>query len=144
MLTEMDRVYQRLKRKKMPIYHNPTSVPQPIGGYAHGVEISAHARLLFISGEIGGAEESAFPHDFEGQCHAIWQNILAILASAQMNVTHLVKVTTYLTDRSQVPMNGEIRRIYLGDHTPSLVVIIAQTLQPEWLLEIEATAASDG
>lgn len=61
-----------------------------------------------------------------------------------MDITNLVKVTTYLNDWAHVPMNGDIRRLYLGDHTPALTVVIAQTLQSEWLLEIDAVAASDG
>jgi 2-iminobutanoate/2-iminopropanoate deaminase len=126
----------------MPIIHNPADIPAPSGNYAYGLEVRSGARLLFISGQIPGDEEAAdFPRDFETQCRIIWRNIFSILASAQMEPRHLVKVTTYLTHPDQVVLNSRIRQEILGDHKPALTVMIAQTLTPDWLLEIEAIAA---
>lgn len=34
-----------------------------------------------------------------------------------------------------------LRIKYLGDHQPSLTVVCCQLLEPEWKLEVEATAA---
>jgi len=125
------------------ISHNPPQVAPPVGGYSHGLEVKPGVRLLFISGEIPEGPDGQVPPHFREQCEAIWQNIFAVLHSAGMTVDNLVKVTTFLTDRSQVDANGEIRRQYLGEAKPALTVIIAQTLYPEWLLEIEAIAAAD-
>lgn len=121
--------------------HNPASVAAPEGSYNHGLEVGPVSRLLFISGEIPTREDGSLPDRFEEQCEAVWRNIEAVLASAGMTITNLVKVTTFLTDRSQVEANGVIRRAHLSDHRPALTVVIAQTLEAEWLLEIEAIAA---
>ena len=51
-------------------------------------------------------------------------------------------VTTYLTHADQVERNGQIRRRILDDVRPALTVVIAQTLESRWLLEIEASAAA--
>ena len=124
------------------ISHNPAQVPAPIGGYSHGLETTPGARFLFISGQIPETPDGHVPEQFTEQCEAVWTNIFAVLQAAGMTKDHLVKVTTFLTDASQVQANGEIRRKYLGESQPALTVMIAQTLQSEWLLEIEAIAAS--
>jgi len=121
--------------------HNPPTVSAPIGSYSHGVEIRNPKRLLFISGTIPEAPDGQIPPTFEAQCDVVWDNISAILQSAGMGIENVVKVTTFLTHADQVPSNGEIRRKRLGNHRPALTVIIAQTLDSAWLLEIEAIAA---
>jgi 2-iminobutanoate/2-iminopropanoate deaminase len=122
--------------------HDPSSVPAAVGSYTHGLEVPAGARLLFISGQVPVRPDGTVPADFEGQCHAVWENLLAVLASARMRPEHLVKVTTYLTSRDQAEINGRVRRERLGEVRPALTVVIAQTFAAEWLLEIEAIAAA--
>lgn len=128
----------------MTVRHNPAGVAPPEGGYSHGVEVPAGQRLLFVSGQIPAQRDGTVPLDFEGQCRAAWANVLAVLASARLGPQHLVKVTTYLTDRTQAAANGRIRRECLGDLRPALTVVVAQTLESPWLLEIEAIAAAPG
>jgi 2-iminobutanoate/2-iminopropanoate deaminase len=122
--------------------HDPPSLPPAVGNYTQGLEVSAGERLLFISGQIPVRPDGSVPADFEGQCHAVWDNLLAVLASAQMGPEHLVKVTTYLTRRDQAEINGRVRRERLGEVRPALTVVIAETFAAEWLLEIEAIAAA--
>ena len=122
--------------------HDPSSVPAAVGSYTHGQEVPAGARLLFISGQVPVRPDGTVPADFEGQCHAVWDNLLEVLSSARMRPEHLVKVTTYLTSRDQAEINGRVRRERLGEVRPALTVVIAQTFASEWLLEIEAIAAA--
>lgn len=123
------------------ITHNPSTVFAPLGNYSHGLEIRHPKRLLFISGQIPTTSGGEVPPTFEAQCEAVWDNIFAILQSAGMGVENLVKVTTFLTHANHVSANGEIRRRRLKNHRPALTVMIAQTLESAWLLEIEAIAA---
>ena len=125
----------------MGLPHDPPSVPAPVGNYTQDLEVPAGSRLLFVSGQIPVRVDGTVPSDFEGQCHAAWDNLLAVLASAGMGPEHLVKVTTYLTGRDQAEVNGRVRRERLGAVRPALTVVIAQTFSAEWLLEIEAVAA---
>jgi 2-iminobutanoate/2-iminopropanoate deaminase len=124
------------------IPHNPENVSAPLGGYSHGLEVRNPAGFLFISGQIPELPGGQVPESFSDQCEAVWSNIETILASAGMSISNLVKVTTFLTDKIQVATNGEIRRRHLGEHKPALTVIIAETLESHWLLEIEAIAAT--
>lgn len=59
-----------------------------------------------------------------------------------MAVGNLVKVTTFLASREYADENSTIRRRVLGTHRPALTVIIADIYDENWLLEIEAIAAS--
>ena len=121
--------------------HNPASVHAPSSGYSMGLELSQHRRLLFISGQVPEKPDGSVPEGFEAQCEQAWRNIIEVLAAAGLGVEHLVKITTFLTDRSQVATNRTIRRQMLAGHEPASTVMIAETVDGKWLLEIEAIAA---
>jgi len=57
-------------------------------------------------------------------------------------VADLVKVTTFLTDRSQRAKNAEVRARYLGEVRPAQTLLFVSGLTlPEYLVEVEAIAA---
>lgn len=120
----------------------PADVAAPEGGYVHGLRLGPGQDLLFVSGQIPALVDGSVPAGFDAQCRAVWRNIVATLGAAGLGITDLVKVTTFLTSREFAAHNSEIRREVLGSHQPALTVIVAQTLDPAWLLEIEAIAAS--
>ncbi|EIG63411.1 putative translation initiation inhibitor, yjgF family [Bradyrhizobium sp. WSM1253] len=105
------------------------------------VELTQHRRLLFISGQVPQRSDGTVPDGFEAQCEQAWRNLIEVLAAAGLGVAHLVKVTTFLTDRAQLVTNRSIRRAMLGEHQPALTVVIVETVDSKWLLEIEAIAA---
>ncbi|MFK4486404.1 RidA family protein [Bradyrhizobium sp. USDA 336] len=123
------------------VSHNPATVHPPAGGYCMGLELKQHSRLLFISGQVPEKSDGTVPDGFEAQCEQAWRNVREVLAAAGLGVQHLVKVTTFLTDRSQVVANRAIRRAMLGEHQPALTVVVVETVDSKWLLEIEAIAA---
>jgi enamine deaminase RidA (YjgF/YER057c/UK114 family) len=121
--------------------HNPASVHAPSGGYSMGLEVGQHRRLLFISGQVPENPDGSVPEGFEAQCEHAWRNIIEVLGSAGLGVEHLVKINTFLTDKSQVVANRAVRRKMLRGNEPALTVVIAETVDGKWLLEIEAIAA---
>ena len=123
------------------VSHNPATVHPPASGYCMGLEVKQHRRLLFISGQVPERTDGSVPEGFEAQCEQSWRNVVEVLAAAGLGVEHLVKVTTFLTDRSQLVTNRTIRRKMLGEHQPALTVVVVQTVDSKWLLEIEAIAA---
>ena len=123
------------------VSHNPASVHAPSSGYSMGVELSQHRRLLFISGQVPEKPDGNVPEGFEAQCEQAWRNVIAVLATAGLGVEHLVKINTFLTDRSQVVANRAVRRKMLQGNEPASTVMIAETVDGKWLLEIEAIAA---
>ena len=123
------------------VSHNPATVHPPASGYCMGLEVKQHRRLLFISGQVPENPDGSVPAGFEAQCEQAWRNVIAVLAAAGLGVEHLVKINTFLTDRSQVVANRAIRRKMLGGNEPASTVMIAETVDGKWLLEIEAIAA---
>ena len=122
---------------------NPDTIPNPVGGYSQAIEIKGKIRHLYISGQIPENTNDEIPPDFDAQCELVWNNISEILKSADMSFKNIVKVTSYLTNPNQAISNGEIRRKFLGKSQPALTVVVIQTLNPKWLLEIEAIAVAE-
>ena len=122
---------------------NAADAPASAGGYAQAVEVPAGSKILYLSGQIPVTTEGHVPTTFADQCRQCWANVEAQLRAAGLGVHHLVKVTTFLSDRRYADENGTIRREVLAGHTPALTVIITGIFDPAWLLEIEAIAASD-
>jgi len=120
---------------------NPASAPEAVGGYVNALEVRGAQRLLFISGQIPCDRDGNAPDGIEAQCRQVWANLTAVLHDAQMDVTNLVKVTTFLADRAYAEVNTTVRAEVLGTHRPALSVIQAGIWDPAWLIEIEAIAA---
>lgn len=118
------------------------AVPEAVGGYSQSLLVEGPRRFLFVSGQIPESREGEIPEDFDGQCHQVWKNVLAQLDAAGMTTLNLVKVTMYLSSRRHAVANSRIRREYLRDHRPALTVIITGLFDENWLLEVEAVAAS--
>jgi 2-iminobutanoate/2-iminopropanoate deaminase len=106
-----------------------------------GLELGQHRRLLFVSGQVPERSDGSVPEAFEAQCEQAWRNVIEVLAAAGLGVEHLVKINTFLTDRNQVMANRAIRLKMLRGHEPATTVMIAETIDGKWLLEIEAIAA---
>ena len=87
--------------------------------------------------------DGTLPETIEAQAEACWRNIIAILAEAGMSVGDLVKITTYLVRPQDVAAAGAARAKHFGDARPGSATIIVKALvNPAWLIEIEAFAAS--
>lgn len=122
--------------------YDPGEVPAAVGGYANAVEIPDRHRLLFVSGQIPESVDGVVPENAEDQCRLIWSHIVACLEAAGMGVANLVKITTFLSSRDLASVNTAVRRSVLGGHRPALTVIVADTFDERWKLEIEVIAAA--
>lgn len=121
---------------------NDKNAPAPAGGYSQAIFVEQASRWLFVSGQIPETRDGHIPADFAAQCRLVWANIVAQLRAANLSVSDLVKVTTYLSSRAYAELNSEIRQEVLAGHCPALTVIIAEIFDPRWLLEIEVVAAA--
>jgi 2-iminobutanoate/2-iminopropanoate deaminase len=71
----------------------------------------------------------------------IWQHMGTLLEAANMTYRNLVSIRTYLASPDYDEANMALRKKYLGDHEPTLTVVCATLLLPNWKLEVEAMAA---
>ncbi|HEX6224114.1 MAG TPA: RidA family protein [Chryseolinea sp.] len=121
---------------------NLRSIERSPTSYAQAVSISNFRSLVFVSGQIPVSDKDEKPPtDFQEQCRTVWENITKQLAACDMKLTDIVKVTTYLADRSYREQNYKIRHEVLGNHCPALTVIVVDIYDEEWLVEIEVIAA---
>lgn len=120
---------------------NPSTVAAPLGPYSQGIASGGAGTWLHIAGQIGVAPDGQLADGFEAQARQAWTNLVAILAEAGMDVSHLVKVTTYLVRPDDLPLLGPIRGAFLGDARPASTLLVVRALaRSEWLFEVEATA----
>lgn len=125
------------------INHN-VGVADQIGTYSDAIEVRPGARWLFTSGTPGLSTDGDLPSDITGQAEIAWSHIVAMLASADMAVSDLVKVTHYLLRTADIPAYVKVRSRFLGDARPaSMLLVVPELVRPEFLLEIEAYAAKE-
>lgn len=119
----------------------PPDVAAPAGPYSHGVVSAGPGTWLHVAGQIGMDAQGRLQEGFEAQARQAWTNLVAVLAAAGMDVSHLVKVTTYLVDGADMAKLGPVRGAFLGTARPASTLVVAKALaRPEWLFEVEATA----
>ena len=124
-------------------HHSPSTVAAPFSRYSHGVEAPAGARWLYISGQVGVTPDGRIAEGAEAQIEQAWRNVLSVLEAAGMGPRDLVKVTTFLIDRAHLPTARTVRdRMLQGAAPASTLLFVAGLASPEWLVEIEAVAAT--
>ncbi|MFD1931932.1 MULTISPECIES: RidA family protein [Nonomuraea] len=110
--------------------------------YVHAMEVRGAQRLLYVSGTMGLDPQGVPGATLEDQLELVWSNIRAILASADMTVDNIVRLTSYLRDPAYAEANAKARVAALGGRAVPTTAIVAQTLFSEWLVEIEVVAAA--
>jgi len=122
--------------------HNPPTIADPAGTYSHGVEVPPNARWLYIAGQVGMRKDGTVPPTVEEQTEIAWQNIVAILAAADMKVTDLVKIKQFLVSLEDFQKYAATRSKFLGSHRPASTGLVVKSLvRANWLVEVEAVAA---
>jgi enamine deaminase RidA (YjgF/YER057c/UK114 family) len=122
---------------------NPSDIAQPFNNaYSHGVVIPPGARVLHTAGQIGVRPDGSVPASSEDQAEQIWQNLLAILRAAEMEIGDIVKLTAFVVGTENYAGYAAARVRHLGAHKPaSTAICVPALLKPEWLLEVELVAA---
>jgi len=123
------------------IEHNPVDGIYPADDYVHAIEVREARRTLYVAGTMGLKPDWSAGKDIDEQLELVWSNIRTILASAGMSVDNIVRLTSYLRDRSYMTKNAEARLKALGSRKIPTTAIVAETLLDDWLVEIEVIAA---
>src|SRR5262245_25148359 len=90
-------------------YINPPALVTP-NGYTH-VVVAADGQTVYIAGQVAfdSAGQVVGTGDFKVQLERVYSNLRVALASVGGSLSDLVKTTTYVTDRANVPLLREIR-----------------------------------
>jgi 2-iminobutanoate/2-iminopropanoate deaminase len=123
--------------------HNPSNgVYATTDDYVHAMEVRGAQRLLFVAGTMGLDAGGRPGATLAKQLDLVWANIRTILASAGMTVDNIVRLTSYLRDAAYAQANGAARVAALGGRRIPTTAIVVQTLEDDWLVEIEVVAAA--
>lgn len=123
---------------------NPAGVHAPVAAYSHQIEVSAGARWLVLSGQIGLRLDGAPPSDPVEQIEVALDNIRRNLEAAGMTVTDLVKLTFYLVGEVDAERRKRALEAFLGDHRPCMTLLYVSALaSPALKVEIDAWAARE-
>jgi len=126
----------RLKR------YVPDDVVPPFASYSQAVEVPPNARWLHIAGQVGVNPDGSLAGDSAAQVRRAWQNVLALLAAADMGPSDLVRVNVYITDPGDIRLNRDSWRDIPGFGRPAITMVTVKRLShPDWKVEIEAVAA---
>jgi 2-iminobutanoate/2-iminopropanoate deaminase len=122
----------------------PSTIAPPAANYAHAV-LSEHARqLLHVSGVVATRPDGTIPDDVADQAAVIWSNISAILADAEMAITDIVSITTYVVVdfMACLPDVMAARDQALDGHrAASTLVTVPALARPAWKMEVAVVAA---
>ncbi len=122
-------------------FHNPPTIHAPIG-YTHVVEATGPGRTIYISGQVGITPDGKIADDFRAQAVQSVENLKNALAAVGAGLEHVVKITAYFVDISDLAVFREIRNSTFDIKTPpaATAVQIGKLARDGLLFEIEAIA----
>lgn len=127
---------------------NPDTVASPGGNYSHAVRIeTGDGALLFVSGQVALDPRGNLvgEGDMVRQTEQVFDNLKAVLEANGGTFEDVVKISTFLTDMSQLQAVRDVRGRYLADPPPaSTTVEVSSLFRPEALIEVEVVAALPG
>ena len=122
----------------------PTMAP-PAANYVHAMLSTDASRIVHTSGVVPIAADGSTPAGIAEQAEVVWANIEAILTEADLSLSDVVSVTTYVVV-DQIGALGTVmaaRDRALGGHrAASTLVTVPALARPEWLMEIAVVAVA--
>ena len=114
--------------------------------FSHAIEVRGAQRVVYCAGQTSADAEGKplHPGDMVAQFHQALDNVEAVLREAGLGLADVVRLNYYVTDipafLEAVPKVG-VRLKEAGCKPASTLLGIVRLAEPEWVIEIEATAA---
>jgi len=120
---------------------NTPNAPAPGGHYSQAVVCNG---LVFVSGQLSIDPRTGDKKlgSIEQQTEQVLQNVSEILKAANSDLSHVLKMTVYVSD---INLWGAVNQVYarvMGEHRPARAVIPTRDLHYGFLIEIDAIAAT--
>jgi enamine deaminase RidA (YjgF/YER057c/UK114 family) len=101
-------------------------------------EMAVHNGTVYLAGQVP-TDPTA---DIAGQTRQVLEQIDALLARAHTDKSRLLTVQIFLKDLSDFPGMNAVWDAWVAEgHAPPRATVQAQLANPDWKLEIVATAA---
>lgn len=110
--------------------------------YSH-VVVGSGRRPVYISGQLArnAAGEIVGAGDMRTQIEQVGRNLQIALAALNLDLTDLVKTTTFVTDIDEFFKHTEARAAAFGSALPaSTTVEVRRLSHPDFMVEVEAIA----
>ncbi len=114
-------------------------------GFSHGVLVEGPGRWIILAGQTGGDEKGEYSPDMAGQVSTALKRIVRLLEEAGAGPEHIVRLTWYLTSRSEYEAAGSgigaaWRETFGKNFPPSTLLYIDGLVDLRAKVEIEVTA----
>ena len=115
-------------------------------GFSHGVTVDGPGRWIVLAGQTGSDAQGAYQSDDMGeQVGTALRRIVKLLGEAGAGPEHIVRLTWYLTSRSDYEAAGAAigaawRETLGRNFPPSTLLYIAGLVDSRAKVEIEVTA----
>ena len=122
----------------------PDGWPRP-KGYSNGISVSG-GRTVYVAGLIGWNAQEIFESDkLTDQFRKTLENTVAVLAAGGAGPEHIVRMTWYITDKSEYLENlkeiGAIYRDVIGKNYPTMACVeVAALMEDKAKIEMDTTA----
>ncbi|MEM0097538.1 MAG: RidA family protein [Conexivisphaerales archaeon] len=104
------------------------------GPYSHAV---IFGDLVFVSGQVGDVKDPSF----EGQFNGAMSRIKKVLEESGSSIEKVLKVTVYLSDRSDFQKMNELFGKHFSKNQPARTTLVTEFVLPEAFVEIDVIAS---
>jgi enamine deaminase RidA (YjgF/YER057c/UK114 family) len=121
---------------------NPASMRAPAEYYVH---VTRAGNMVFVAGQaaVGKDNQMVGVGDITAQAEEVFQQLQECLRVAGTDLSHVVKLNTFLTRPEDNRSVAAVRSKYFreaGLLPASTMVIVARLARPEMLIEVECIA----
>ncbi|RKL67928.1 reactive intermediate/imine deaminase [Salipaludibacillus neizhouensis] len=121
---------------KQPIQTN--EAPGAIGPYSQAIQIGD---FIYTSGQIGlDPKTGEMVEGLETQAHRVMDNVKAVLAAADCDMTDIVKVMIFMQNMDDFAKVNEIYASYLEEPYPARSAVEVARMPKNALVEVEVIA----
>ena len=125
---------------------SPAGMAPPAAAHTHAMHLPAGSDLVVTSGVVPTKKDGSVPALLGEQASVVWQNIAMILAEAEMTMSDIISVTTYLVNTADIASHLAIvmearDSAMVGHRAASTLVTVPSLARQEWQLEISVLAA---
>ena len=121
---------------------NAAGVVEPFGVFSSAAW-QPEGQVLHISGHVSQDADgnTVGRGDMSAQTRQVLENIRGVLHSVGGTMSDIAKVTVFVTDVADIAEIHAVRAEFFRKPYPaSTLVQVAQLIDPDWLIEIEAVA----
>jgi 2-iminobutanoate/2-iminopropanoate deaminase len=128
----------------MKTQRNPETLHAPLAAYSHQIELTGAQRQLVIAGQIGMRADGEVPEDAIDQLAVALDNVERNLEAAGMEISDIVRLTTYLVGEWDANARRQMLASRLGAHHPCTTLLyVAGLAAPNLRVELDAWASAD-